>query len=95
MNIPLGWLRTTVGKVLEHVADQVVINSSKTYQQVGIRSHGKGLFDKEAVAGSVIGDKRVFWVQPDCFIVNIVFAWERAVGRTTVKDVGKVRFPSG
>jgi hypothetical protein len=35
-------------------------------------------------------------VKPDCFIVNIVFAWEQAVARTTKKEVGKIashRFP--
>jgi type I restriction enzyme S subunit len=38
----------------------------------------------------------VFWVKPDCFVVNIVFAWEQAVARTTEKEFGKIashRFP--
>lgn len=96
MRVPEGWTQTTVGKVLERVADPVAVDSSKTYQEIGIRSHGRGLFDKEPVSGAVLGEKRVFWIQPDCFILNIVFAWERAVGRTTVEDVGKIashRFP--
>lgn len=96
MRVPEGWTQTTVGEVLERVADPVVVDPSKTYQEIGIRSHGKGLFDKEPVSGAVLGEKRVFWIQPDCFIVNIVFAWERAVGRTTFEDVGKIashRFP--
>ncbi|WP_448203591.1 restriction endonuclease subunit S [Azospirillum sp. sgz302134] len=96
MRVPEGWTQTTVGEVLERVADPVVVDPSKTYQEIGIRSHGKGLFNKEPVSGAVLGEKRVFWIQPDCFILNIVFAWERAVGRTTVEDVGKIashRFP--
>lgn len=35
-------------------------------------------------------------MEPDCFIVNIVFAWEMAVARTTNKDKGYIashRFP--
>ncbi|HYD66680.1 restriction endonuclease subunit S [Azospirillum sp.] len=96
MRVQEEWTQTTVGEVLERVADPVVVDPSKIYQEIGIRSHGKGLFDKEPVSGAVLGEKRVFWIQPDCFILNIVFAWERAVGRTTVEDVGKIashRFP--
>jgi len=43
-----------------------------------------------------LGDKAVFWVQRDCLILNIVFAWEQAVSRTTAREEGKIashRFP--
>ena len=66
------------------------------YTQIGIRSHGKGLFYKESVTGAALGNKSVFWIEPDCFIVNIVFAWEQAIGRTTQSEVGMIgshRFP--
>ncbi|MGO8377697.1 restriction endonuclease subunit S [Rhizobium ruizarguesonis] len=85
-----------VGSILDRVANPVRVEEDAEYRQIGIRSHGKGLFDKEPVTGAELGDKRVFWVEPDCFIVNIVFAWERAVARTSVNDVGKIashRFP--
>jgi type I restriction enzyme S subunit len=85
-----------IGSVLEKVANAVAVQPDATYREIGIRSHGKGLFDKEPVSGASLGDKRVFWVEPDCFIVNIVFAWEMAVGRTSAKDIGKIashRFP--
>jgi type I restriction enzyme S subunit len=85
-----------IGSLLEKVAIPVAVDPDATYRQIGIRSHGKGLFDKDPVTGEALGDKRVFWVEPDCFIVNIVFAWEMAVGRTSAKDIGKIashRFP--
>ena len=66
------------------------------YEQIGIRSHGKGLFYKEAVTGKSLGNKRVFWVKENAFVVNIVFAWEQAVAKTTVKEIDKIashRFP--
>lgn len=53
-------------------------------------------FYKEEVSAVEIGNKRVFWVEPDCFVVNIVFAWERAVARTTEQEKGMIashRFP--
>lgn len=69
---------------------------NELYTQIGIRSHGKGLFYKEPVAGAALGNKAVFWIEPDCFIVNIVFAWEQAIGKTTQSEVGMIgshRFP--
>jgi type I restriction enzyme S subunit len=94
--VPKGWIQAPLGKLVERVARPVSVDATKTYREIGIRSHGKGLFDKEPVTGAALGNKRVFWVEPDCLILNIVFAWEQAVGKTTDKDVGKIashRFP--
>lgn len=88
--------RQTIGTLVEKISNPVSVQANTMYQQIGIRSHGRGLFDKEHVTGESLGNKRVFWVEPDCFVVNIVFAWEQAVGRTTQGDVGKIashRFP--
>lgn len=85
-----------IGSILERVSKPVTVVLDASYRQIGIRSHGKGLFDKEPITGAQLGDKRVFWVEPDCFVVNIVFAWEMAVGRTSSNDIGKIashRFP--
>jgi type I restriction enzyme S subunit len=93
---PTGWRRMIIGEVLERIADQAIVDPKKTYREIGIRSHGKGLFDKKPISGSALGNKRVFWVKPDCIVLNIVFAWEQAVGRTTKDDLGKIashRFP--
>lgn len=94
--VPKGWSNTNVGDALERVSTPVSVDDATEYHQIGIRSHGKGLFDKEPVTGAELGGKRVFWIEPDCFVVNIVFAWEQAVGKTTADDVGKIashRFP--
>lgn len=94
--IPEKWAETTIGEVLERVSLPVSVDPDAEYQQIGIRSHGKGLFDKNKVSGRELGNKRVFLIEPNCFIVNIVFAWEQAVGKTTEMDRGKIashRFP--
>ncbi|MER9416260.1 restriction endonuclease subunit S [Mesorhizobium sp. M0306] len=94
--VPEGWAVQSIGDVLERVSNPVEVDPNAVYEQIGIRSHGKGIFDKEPVTGAELGDKRVFWVEPDCFIVNIVFAWEQAVARTAPSHKGKVashRFP--
>jgi len=58
--------------ILSRVVNAVDVQPEEEYQQIGIRSHGKGLFHKKIVKGVELGNKRVFWVEPDLFIVNIV-----------------------
>ena len=94
--VPEGWSHRKLEEVLYRVVDPVEVDPTDIYQEIGIRSHGKGIFHKEPVQGEKLGNKRVFWVKSDCFIVNIVFAWEQAVARTTQEEVGKIashRFP--
>jgi len=91
-----AWEQCRLGEMLEKVSIRVELEKELMYKQIGIRSHGKGIFYKESVTGESIGNKRVFWVEPDSLILNIVFAWEQAVARTTEKEVGMIashRFP--
>ena len=94
--LPNEWTVLRVGECLQRVEMPVKIQPNQLYTQIGIRSHGKGLFYKEPVTGAALGNKSVFWIEPDCFIVNIVFAWEQAIGKTTQAEVGMIashRFP--
>lgn len=82
----------TLKEVLQRISFPVTVDENKLYYQIGIRSHSKGIFYKEAE----IGNKRIFWIEPNCLILNIVFAWEQAVAKTSEKEVGMVashRFP--
>lgn len=82
--------------ILERIEVPVNVEPDKEYVQIGIRSHGKGLFYKEPVLGKILGNKQVFWIQPNCFILNVVFAWEQAVTKTTENEIGMIgshRFP--
>lgn len=66
------------------------------YREIGIKSHAKGIFHKVPVTGKSLGNKSVFWIEPECFVVNIVFAWEQAIAKTTEAEVGMIashRFP--
>ncbi len=90
------WESKKFGDLTERVSKPVAVEKNKMYQQIGIRSHGKGIFHKELVTGKSLGNKRVFWVQENCLIVNIVFAWEQAVAQTTDNERGMIashRFP--
>ena len=94
--LPADWDVYMLGDCLSRVERLVEVKPNELYTQIGIRSHGKGLFYKEPVTGAALGNKAVFWIEPDCFIVNIVFAWEQAIGKTTQSEVGMIgsyRFP--
>ena len=82
--------------IFERVEVPVNVEPDKEYVQIGIRSHGKGLFYKEPVLGKALGNKQVFWIQPNCFILNVVFAWEQVITKTTENEIGMIgshRFP--
>lgn len=94
--LPEGWQFMKIGKLVKRVKRPVEINPDQIYQEIGIRSHGKGIFHKEECLGKEIGTKKIFWVKPNTFVLNIVFAWEQAVSRTTYQEEGMVashRFP--
>ncbi|OTS53357.1 restriction endonuclease subunit S [Acinetobacter pittii] len=94
--VPNGWKIRTLSEILVRVSKQVNVQPDMKYQEIGIRSHGKGIFHKPLVKGDILGDKRVFHIEPNCFILNIVFAWEQAIAKTTDNEIGLIashRFP--
>lgn len=95
-SLPLGWKNLKLKSVLQRVRTPVRLEADTLYREIGIRSHGKGIFHKEERTGASIGNKSVFWIEPDCFVVNIVFAWEQAIAKTTTDEMGMIashRFP--
>jgi type I restriction enzyme, S subunit len=90
------WDKHKIGELIQPIRKSVDVQMDRTYREIGIRSHGKGIFYKNEVLGQDLGNKRVFWVEPGCFVVNIVFAWEQAVAKTTDAERGMIashRFP--
>lgn len=74
----------------------IEVRQDRIYREIGVRSFGRGVFHKEATTGARLGSKRVFAVESDRLILNIVFAWEGAVALTTADDAGLLashRFP--
>ncbi len=96
ITIPIEWKYDQLKNLVVVIKKSVTVEPEKSYKQIGVRSHGKGIFYKEEVAGIVLGSKSVFWIEPECFIVNIVFAWEMAIAKTTKNEIGMIashRFP--
>lgn len=91
-----SWHTQKISTLLRKAAVPVVVSPEEMYREIGIRSHGKGVFHKEPVHGKVIGTKRVFRVVDKAFTVNIVFAWEQAVATISKAEEGMIashRFP--
>ena len=94
--LPEDWELQHISDITLRVKKSINPEPETIYREIGIRSHCKGIFHKEEVTGASLGNKSVFWIQPDCFVVNIVFAWEHAIAKTTEAEVGMIashRFP--
>lgn len=92
----LEWEPCKISDLLEKVSSPVSVEADRKYQEIGVRSHGKGVFHKAPTLGSRLGAKRVFHVIENALVFNIVFAWERAVATTSCEEKGMIashRFP--
>ncbi len=90
------WKTERVDYFVTRHSNSVNVVPDEIYREIGVRSHGKGVFHKSEITGRELGDKRVFWVHPNAFVVNIVFAWEHAVAQTSSDEQGFIashRFP--
>lgn len=90
------WKTKPLSYYLTRHSVPVDVQPEQMYKQIGVRSHAKGVFHKEPVTGESLGNKRVFWVHPKAFVVNIVFGWEQAIAMTSEKEAGFIashRFP--
>lgn len=91
-----SWHTQKIASLLSKASISANVEPDQMYREIGIRSHGKGIFHKEPTLGKVIGEKRVFQVVQDALVLNIVFAWEQAVATTTKNEIGMIashRFP--
>lgn len=82
--------RVRVGDVLQLKRRSVAVDPSSEYEEIGVRSFGKGIFHKEPVTGAELGNKRVFRIEPGDLVLSNVFAWEGAVALATRREVGKI-----
>lgn len=91
-----AWHFQRISSLVSKTSHSVPVEPNTMYREIGIRSHGKGIFHKAPVLGKVIGEKRVFHVIRNALVLNIVFAWEQAVAITSENEVGMIashRFP--
>lgn len=82
--------RARVGDVLSLERRAINVDPAARYEEIGVRSFGKGIFHKEPVSGFDLGGKRVFRIQPGDLVISNVFAWEGAVASATPAEAGKI-----
>jgi hypothetical protein len=71
------------GRTLPTIGDREV---DKSYAELGIRSFGNGTFQKPAITGLELGNKRIFKIEPWDLVFNNVFAWEGAIAVARAED---------
>jgi len=94
---PASWTLQKLRRLIRQVKRPVAVVPEEEYQEIGIRSWGKGIFHKDPVSGAFLDEKSIFRIAPGDFVLNIVFAWEGAVGVASERERGLVashRFPT-
>ena len=80
----------SMAEVAPLVRRPVEVEPDKSYPELGVRSFGRGTFHKPALAGTEVGTKKLFRIEPGDLLFNIVFAWEGAVAVVQSEDEGRV-----
>ncbi|MBW2329667.1 MAG: restriction endonuclease subunit S [Deltaproteobacteria bacterium] len=78
----------SLGDILTLERRKAVVEPDKQYPEVGVYCFGRGLFHKEPRSGLEVGNKHLFKIKADDFILQVTFAWEGAVALATEKDEG-------
>lgn len=73
-----GWTRIPLGEVLTPASEEVIVDLSTSYPNLGIFSFGRGLFQKAAIDGAQTSAKRLYRVRAGQFIYSRLFAFEGA-----------------
>lgn len=79
-----------VGDVLKLERRAVTVDPLAEYDEIGVRSFGQGIFHKEPVTGSALGNKRVFEIHPGDLVLSNVFAWEGAIALAEESERGRI-----
>jgi type I restriction enzyme S subunit len=67
----------------------VAVELNGSYPELGIRSFGKGTFQKPPLSGADAGSKRLFEVHAGDLVFSNVFAWEGAIAVAGREDHGR------
>lgn len=79
-----------VGDVLRLERRPVVIEIDREYEEIGVRSFGRGIFHKDPVEGGALNQKRVFRIEPGDLVISNVFAWEGAIAVASEAESGRI-----
>lgn len=70
--------------------NKVEICAEHEYKEIGVRSFGKGTFDKPSFKGADLTWQKPYWMKEGDLLFSNIKAWEGAVALIEKKDDGKV-----
>lgn len=79
-----------LGDVARLVRTPVDIERDATYQQIGVRGFGRGIFSYDPVPGDQLGRMRYFSLEPSRLVVSNIKGWEGAVDLTGPEESGRI-----
>ncbi len=82
--------RVPMTDVAPLVRRPITVTPDQSYDELGVRSFGKGTFHKPALSSLDLGNKRIFRIEPGDLIFSNVFAWEGAIAIARSEDTGRV-----
>ncbi len=91
-----SWCVKPLGDLIQPVS-RSVSKPQKPYLSIGIRSHGKGTFQKIVEQPEKVMMDTLYHIEANDLIVNITFAWEGAIAIASEEDSGGLvshRFPT-
>lgn len=75
-DLPAGWQRTHVRKLVTLVSNGVKVEATKEYKMAGVRWYGEGVFHRETVQGDAQSATWIYPLVPGALIYNRLFAWK-------------------
>jgi type I restriction enzyme S subunit len=78
-----------LGDVLSLDRDEVAVDPSASYEIAGVRSFGRGLFDRETIAGAATRYPKLYRLRSDQIVMSRLFAWEGALAHVGAEFDGK------
>jgi type I restriction enzyme S subunit len=85
-----NWQIKKIGDVIFHDVESAVdVESDKIYKMVGVYSYGRGLFDKEELAGINTSYKVFYKLKPNHIVLSQLFGWEGAIALSSHEFSGK------
>ncbi len=79
-----------LNKVASLVRRPIKTKPNEEYEEMGIRSFGRGTFRKPVLTGKQIGNKRIYHIHEGDLVFNNVFAWEKAIAVARKEDHGRI-----
>lgn len=77
-------------QVANLVRRKIDMKPDEKYEEMGIRSFGKGTFKKPVLTGEQVGGKHIYRIHEGDLVFNNVFAWEGAIAVAQPEDHGRV-----